>query len=646
MPIHLTLLVHRKMIMIRIKRSFALSFIILLTVALPVIASSGPTGEAGVAVVDGSGGIGGSLFNDMNGDGQMDSAEAQAALCGVVVTLQAADGSGYAMSQAITPDPDAFGYCEASANHGPYPFSFTGLNAGSYRLSVNVPAAYLPTLPAEITYDLADGQNATGATFGMSWPMPVQGTVWQDLNGNGSVDAGEAGIAGATVEIYRDVDHSGTINFGDSILASGLTDASGWYSLNGLPPGQHLLRSLLPGGCQTNAKALPIVSGEVTGTQEADLGALPGVLSGTVWKDVDGDGVVDPDEAPLPNALVSLDGGVSLATDHDGSFVYSGLAVGLHTLSVDPLSVPAGWVAENGSPVSIAVSSGANEVNLGYYDLLKPAEWNRECRQVGHPTYKPADLALIVKKAEETSQVFGEKGGICEILQKPGGGEMGRALKQDAALQLNMASGRLLPPTPVNLPGLTPVTTVGGVAIELETWILLPSATDKDLKRVAEIAENVNKGKGVGYGQHSTARLAYGLYDGKDVTSPLRTSGGTLDMQLETPAILSRWSPGGLSVATNVLRPTLRVKVQAFYDGAVLAAQQVLQDGTVLELGQAAPVLWNKDVSAVYSFNVWRASTLGELASSEFRLVVRDPNQDGGHREHAKVDYAELGFEY
>ncbi|MBS0344391.1 MAG: hypothetical protein JSS56_28135, partial [Proteobacteria bacterium] len=60
--------------------------------------------------------------------------------------------------------------------------------------------------------------------------------VWHDRDLDGIQDAGEEGIAGATVELVRDANGDGQIT-NDEILAKTTTDTNGNYSFKGLTPG-------------------------------------------------------------------------------------------------------------------------------------------------------------------------------------------------------------------------------------------------------------------------------------------------------------------------------------------------------------------------------------------------------------------------
>jgi hypothetical protein len=76
----------------------------------------------------------------------------------------------------------------------------------------------------------------------------IQGTKWNDLNGNGVKDAGEPGLAGWT--IYIDQNNNGKLDSGEK---STTTDANGNYSFTNLEPGTYTLAEVQrPGWQQTS----------------------------------------------------------------------------------------------------------------------------------------------------------------------------------------------------------------------------------------------------------------------------------------------------------------------------------------------------------------------------------------------------------
>jgi hypothetical protein len=82
---------------------------------------------------------------------------------------------------------------------------------------------------------------ATGGTDAAAAP-PISGTVFEDLDGNGRLDAGEQGLAGEKVVLE-------TLKDGQYVVvATALTDAKGAYSFAEVPAGDYRVRRLTESG--------------------------------------------------------------------------------------------------------------------------------------------------------------------------------------------------------------------------------------------------------------------------------------------------------------------------------------------------------------------------------------------------------------
>jgi uncharacterized repeat protein (TIGR01451 family) len=72
-------------------------------------------------------------------------------------------------------------------------------------------------------------------------PLSIGNQVWRDLNNNGLLDAGEAGLSGVLLELYEDTNGNGVFDSGvDTLVGSTNTDANGIYSFGDLFPGDYL----------------------------------------------------------------------------------------------------------------------------------------------------------------------------------------------------------------------------------------------------------------------------------------------------------------------------------------------------------------------------------------------------------------------
>ena len=106
-------------------------------------------------------------------------------------------------------------------------------------------------------------------------PLSLGSTVFFDGNDNGQQDAGENGIGGVTLELYRAGQRPGV----DAPLQVTATDGAGNYLFNGLEPGDYFVYIPVP------PAAAPIASSVVDtddNQEDGDSNGIQGVLGGAV----------------------------------------------------------------------------------------------------------------------------------------------------------------------------------------------------------------------------------------------------------------------------------------------------------------------------------------------------------------------------
>ena len=123
-------------------------------------------------------------------------------------------------------------------------YTFSGLAAGTYRVRQVVPAGFTQTSPATspTTVTLTAGQIVSGKNFtdtasSTSTAITLSGTVFNDANGNGVQDSGEAGLSGWTV--YCDLNNDGKFTTNESYK---VTPTNGKYTFSALKAGTYTLR--------------------------------------------------------------------------------------------------------------------------------------------------------------------------------------------------------------------------------------------------------------------------------------------------------------------------------------------------------------------------------------------------------------------
>lgn len=304
--------------------------------------------------------LGDRVFLDRDADGVQDAGET--GIAGLRVTLL--DAAGTAIGQSTTTD--------ASGN-----YLFSGLAPGGYRLRFEMPAQANAS-PRDVGSDLTDSdidasgttgvitlvsdQAARDADAGFWYNTRVGDRVWEDLNGNGLQDSGEPGLAGVTVRL---LDTAG------QEVARTTTGADGSYLFAGHPAGTYSLQVAAPAGyvatradqggddaldsdIRADGSTAPFLSTSPDTGRDAGF-YRPVTVGGTVWLDINGDGVRDSGEVGLPGVPVRLLdlGGTPLGpvtvTNAAGGYSFEGLAPGSYRIGFAPLIGTGFTIADQGS---------------------------------------------------------------------------------------------------------------------------------------------------------------------------------------------------------------------------------------------------------------------------------------------------------
>jgi hypothetical protein len=280
--------------------------------------------------------IAGTVYNDLDADGVKDSGEAGLASVRVFVD---ADKDG------------VFDSTEKSAltsSSGAY--TITGLAAGSHRVRHVRPSGYRAVSPSAgyHTLTLTSGQASTGKNFADTQKVLIAGTVFNDLDADGTKDSGEAGLSGWRV--FLDADRDAVF---DSTERSVLTDSAGNYSFKTLAAGSYRVRGVLASGWRRTTPSsgyfdLTLSSG-ATATSKRFGFTQRILISGTVFNDANGDRAKNSGEVGLSGWRVFVDAdadGVfdsterSVLTDSSGNWSFKTLAAGTYRIRVVQQS---GW---------------------------------------------------------------------------------------------------------------------------------------------------------------------------------------------------------------------------------------------------------------------------------------------------------------
>ena len=323
------------------------------------------------------GSIGDRVWNDTNGDGVQDGGEP--GLAGVTVELR--DGNGALVASVVT---------DSNGN-----YTFPNLRPDTYSVTVVVAglgATNIGTFDRDgiatanvATVVLAADQEVTDADFGYRgpWTGSIGDRVWNDANGDGVQDGGEAGLAGVTVELR---DGSGVV------VATAVTDSNGNYTFSDLGPGSYTVSVTAGLGDTTvptfdrDGVATAGVAGVTLGVNEvvtdADFGyrGYQGSIGDRLWQDTNGNGVQDGGEPGLAGVTVELrDGSNALVattvTDAAGNYTFTDLGPDTYTVSVVPAGLGAvniptfdrdGIASANVATVALAADQVVTDADFGY----------------------------------------------------------------------------------------------------------------------------------------------------------------------------------------------------------------------------------------------------------------------------------------
>lgn len=176
----------------------------------------------------------------------------------------------------------------------------------------------------------------------------IDGVVFYDLNENGVQDAGEPGIAGVDVTLSN-----GAVLY---------TDEYGYYIFVELSSGAYTVTV----GEHNNRDHTTSSSVDVTlvdADATVNFGFAGYVIDGTVYFDINGNGIQDSDEPGIEGVVVTLSDGSTVQTDADGGYLFDQLLPGDFTVSVDAID---GFTATTSTSVDVTITVDDETVDFGF----------------------------------------------------------------------------------------------------------------------------------------------------------------------------------------------------------------------------------------------------------------------------------------
>ena len=219
----------------------------------------------------------------------------------------------------------------------------------------------------------------------------LSGFVYHDIDGNRTfgAGAGDLPLAGVIISL------TGADNLGNPVTATTTTDANGWYQFANLAPGTYSLTEIQPTGYVSNgeqpgspfAVTNPVMVENVLaalipkGSNNNGLNfnfaeVLPGGIGGSVYSDLNNNGLREAAETGLPGVVMQITGtdlygrpvSATVITDSNGGYLFGALLAGEYM--VTETMQPKGYLDGKDTPGSLG---GDNSVNERLSGIVLPA---------------------------------------------------------------------------------------------------------------------------------------------------------------------------------------------------------------------------------------------------------------------------------
>ncbi|MEM7538309.1 MAG: SdrD B-like domain-containing protein [Chloroflexota bacterium] len=285
--------------------------------------------------------LGNFVWEDLDSDGVQDPGEP--GVDGVTVELYSTISPTVVLETDVTADGGIYG--------------FFNLEPGDYFVVVTLPDGFVftdkdqggddttdsdvnPTTGTSDPVTLDSGENDETVDAGVIGRGSISGEVFDDQDGDGIQDPDEPGVPNVTVTLFDD--NNNPVN-------QTTTDDDGNYTFPNVPQGMYTVVFEEPEGTdfspqdQGGDDTVDSDPNPVTGTtdpitvnpgddvEDVDAGLTPlGSIGDTVWSDLDGDGIQDPDEPGVGGVDVELfdgDGNPvdSTTTGANGAYLFEDL---------------------------------------------------------------------------------------------------------------------------------------------------------------------------------------------------------------------------------------------------------------------------------------------------------------------------------
>jgi uncharacterized repeat protein (TIGR01451 family) len=324
--------------------------------------------------------IGDRIWHDVNENGVQDSDEV--GIAGVSVQLRGAGADG------IFGTSDDIFRSTTTGRDGYYRFS--GLADGAYQISVlpsDLPAGMHFTTADSLQATVNNGQTYLDADFGLNGKGKLGTKVWLDKDQDAVIDSDEQGLPHVKVTLTW-AGKDGVLGTNDDVSYSTLTNATGDYEFTGLAAGLYRVdvdKTTVPPKntlLTTHNNLVTLSLRDQETVQNVNFGfSSVSKVTGTVWDDVDRDGIIDEGEVGIPNVQLTLitsgDDGIlntpddltfTTVTDSNGRYTFNRIPTGDASLTVVESTLPPSLTPTNhpGTTVFTIPGEPPVSIDLGY----------------------------------------------------------------------------------------------------------------------------------------------------------------------------------------------------------------------------------------------------------------------------------------
>ncbi|HNU35851.1 MAG TPA: SdrD B-like domain-containing protein, partial [Methanomassiliicoccales archaeon] len=234
-------------------------------------------------------------------------------------------------------------------------------------------------------FDIASGDHEE-VVFLNTEMVSICGYKYEDMDGDGILEAGDTGIAGWTIYLFE-----GTVEEDEKPIATTVTNCSGGYCFTGLPAGTYtVIEEAREGWYNTTLGEVEVTLGSGGSANINFLNTEYFDLCGYKYEDMNGDSILDDGDVPVEGWLIQLvqDDEVirSTSTDESGRFCFTDLKPGEYTIREEARE---GWYATTPTEVTLTMLSGGDERQtiflntqygkicvLKYEDLNANGQWD------------------------------------------------------------------------------------------------------------------------------------------------------------------------------------------------------------------------------------------------------------------------------